>query len=254
MKRQILSFTFFLLCASPCFAGNHSFYNDSERGWYYFEQLHKKNPTATTSPLPREHVFQQLEAVQKELELRKATLVMKPTVENARDYISFQTKVFENASQVSRVWQMALLQHPELDSRIQHPISQQASQIKYDEDADKSKKKLEEFARHFTLILFFKESCRYCQAFNPVLASFAEQYQFKVQAISIDGSKNETFKTEYNQKLIEDLGIETTPTLIAYNAAHQLHIPVAFGFATTAELTRNILLVYDNITNFQGEQ
>ena len=90
------------------------FYQDYERGWYYFER-HNKPHYMQDFDIPT-----QLEIVQKELEYHKAKLVLYPTIENAREYMKYQQEVFEKASKVSQVWQAALLKYPELDSRIRH--------------------------------------------------------------------------------------------------------------------------------------
>jgi conjugal transfer pilus assembly protein TraF len=241
----------------------YNFYQDAERGWYYFEQSaaqfakrkDKSNRHHHGQPnienLQTLDTMQQLDLVQKELEYRKAQLVLYPTVENARHYISFQKSVFDNASKVSEVWQTALIQYPELDSRILHPVSEQAARIKHLEDNKKIEGQITEFARNFELILFYKSSCGYCHAFAPVLQALTKQYGFTLSAISLDGGEIEGIATINHHPLLLKLSkqsIETTPTLIAYNQANQIYLPVTRGFAPEEELRNNIIIIYRNIT------
>ncbi|MEY3106590.1 MAG: hypothetical protein RIT35_756 [Pseudomonadota bacterium] len=239
-----------------------SFYDDSERGWYYYESLKKKklkeqkeqDEKQVHSPKNSPQILQQLEQVQQILEIKKAKLVLEPTIENARDFMTYQKRVFDNADQVSKVWQEALLKYPELDSRIENPVDQQAIKIKYAEDDKTESRKINEFAQHFKLILFYKSDCKYCQAFNPILKEFVLKYNFKVTGLNLSqtgltpsGSTYGEFPVEHNRQLAEQLKIASAPMLVAVNLEHNLYIPIAQGYLPENELKRNVLLVYDNI-------
>lgn len=222
----------FILLANSAFAGK--FYQDSERGWYYYEHNRKKNKTENNfSKLP---IPEQLEHIQKELDNRKSQMVLYPTIENARNYIEFQNAVFENASQVSKVWQAVLLKYPEFDSRIKNPVNEQALRIKYEEEGKDTNKIINEFAGNFELLLFSSDSCSYCQAFMPIINGFASQHNFKMKILDL------------NNQLARDLDIQGTPTLIAYNQQNNIYLPVSRGLATIEDLTRNILIIYKSLT------
>jgi conjugal transfer pilus assembly protein TraF len=237
-------------------SARHSFYGDSERGWYYFEQKEEEAEPPKAHP----HLMQSfqdpqqaLEAFQKELETRKVTLVMRPTVENAKKYIEWQKNMMDNATEVSRVWQIALMRNPSLDSRLEHPIGQQAIQIRHDQKAESTKKKLQEFSRHFTLYVFVKDGCPYCAAFEPVLDAFAKEWGFQVKAIGLDGSRSAFFPTENAPAMVQELGIKNAPTVIAIHAPLKLALPLSVGFVSTEELVRNTIMLYDNIVDFKGD-
>jgi conjugal transfer pilus assembly protein TraF len=42
-------------------------------------------------------------------------------------------------------------------------------------------------ANHYALVTFFRSTCQYCQRFEPILAQFAQKYQFEVYPITTDG-------------------------------------------------------------------
>ena len=223
--RNYSSISILLLISTQAFG----FYQDYERGWYYFERNNKPSYTQEFD------VHTQLEGLQKELEYHKAKLVLYPTIENARKYMKYQQEVFEKASKVSQVWQAALLKYPDLDSRITNPVSEQAIRIKHSEDDRHNDVKIMEFAKNFELIFFYKNDCSYCQEFSPIINQFSTKYGFKIRAVSPE------------QELARKLKVEVTPTLFAYNHQNNIYLPVARGFATDEELKRNINLIYNNI-------
>ena len=214
------------------------FYEDSERGWYYYEQQQKKAASKTKqSQFQSLDVMGKLDMIKQELEYRKASLVIHPTLDNARKYIEFQNTVFNNASEVSRIWQVALLKYPELDNKVKNPINAKAIEIKHAEDSKDIDRKIIEFAKNFELILFKTESCSYCKAFMPVIVEFVSIYNFKILHLDI------------NSPIAGKLNVTSTPTLIAYNKQNNIYLPVARGFTSFDELKNNIILIYNNITN-----
>lgn len=229
----------FLLPATSV-AGSR-FYEDADRGWYNFEHLRKEEEQdkelnrETLSSLPP---TEQLKIVQQKLEHLKAKMVMQPTIENVRDYMVMQNKIFASSDKVSRAWQMALLKYPELANLEENPNTELGAKIKYQIDEANNKQKVQEFAEHFELIYFHQDNCRYCHSFAPVLKSLIEEYNFKLKLINI---------ADHSQ-LKAQLNITSTPTLIGYNRANDIYVPIAHGFVPLDNLTRNIVMVSDNIT------
>ena len=248
-----------------CLAEN-AFYNDRERGWYYHEDLEKpekkqaKNELTHTKlslqEMNADQVLETLASVQKEMQVRQARYTLEPNVENARNFLDYQQLMFKNSNQAGEAMQTALLKYPYLDPRIENPISQQAIKIKSVEFEKTNDLKIKEFAQHFKLLYFFKESCPYCQEFQPVLERLALNYSFDVEAISSDGKKLaslSTIPTRVDNSLTTKLNITTYPTIIAYNQQNNIYLPVSRGFLPTDDLKLNILHVYEHIVKLSME-
>jgi conjugal transfer pilus assembly protein TraF len=260
---------------SNCFALN-PFYENSERGWYYFEDLSeeekkvkkakedKKQPnenkpieknkiTTPLSEMDGNQVLETLSKVQKELQVRQARYVLEPTIKNTRSFLEYQQQMFENGTRASDAMASTLLKYPYLDPRIENPIADQAIKIKNLEQKEQDNKKIDEFASHFKFYYFFKGSCSYCKEFSPVLDRVAKTHNFKIEAISLDGSKSEKFTSKMNDKLVKNLKVENTPTLIGYNSANNIYVPIANGFMPENDLKLNIIHVYDHLINLTLE-
>lgn len=252
-----------VLLANAALAEN-KFYNDRERGWYYHEELDKKNkekpktkePKKSLREMDDDQVLSTLSAVQKEMQVRQARYTLEPTLENARDFLDYQRLMFKNGEQASEAMQTALLKYPYLDPRIDNPISEQGIKIKALETEQANDDKIKEFAQHFKLIYFFKEGCSYCLEFKPVLEKIVKDYDFKIEAINNDGIKPEGFliDTRRDDDLTRKLNITTYPTLIAYNAQNNIYLPISRGFMPSQDLKRNISHVYSHIVKLSMEE
>jgi conjugal transfer pilus assembly protein TraF len=191
--------------------------------------------------------------VSKELEAKKATLIMKPSVENAKEYIETQTRMFKRADEVSRVWQAALLKYPHLNPRIEAPMNQQAINIKKGIDEEKETEVIKQFAEDYGLIFFFRSDCKYCHAFAEILKVFAETYDFSVEAISMDGGEVAGFASKRDDNLVSKLEIKTAPALMAYSPSKGNIFPVAHGFMSLDELQKNALFVINLLNKHEAE-
>ena len=258
-----------IICALVVFLANsvlaeNAFYNDRERGWYYHEELDKKNKEKSKNKEPKkslremddDQVLSALSTVQKEMQVRQARYTLEPTTENARDFLDYQRLMFKNGEQASEAMQTALLKYPYLDSRIDSPISEQAIKIKKLETEQANDSKIREFAQHFKLIYFFKEGCSYCLEFKSVLEKTVKDYDFKIEAINSDGVKPEGFliDTRRDDDLTRKLKITTYPTLIAYNAQNNIYLPISRGFLPFQDLKNNINHVYSHIVKLSMEE
>jgi conjugal transfer pilus assembly protein TraF len=231
----------------------NEFYHDRERGWYYHEGL-KQEPELKTKKdkpllknMPSAKVLELLDNVQKEMKVRQARYVLEPTVETAKEFLEYQQAMFNNGSKASEAMQTALLKYPQLDPRIENPIAEQAIKLKEEQTTKENEHKIVEFAKHFKLYYFFKGSCPYCHQFQPVIERFAAKYGFKIEALSMDGTKLDSINTSSDQALAKRLQVQTTPTVIAYNLQNDIYVPIAHGFLPESDLTKNVVHVYDNI-------
>lgn len=261
ISRLVLISLLGLLGANSSLAIN-SFYNDSERGWYYRECINCETiekpkeaikPKKSLAEMSSKQVLDTLSSVQEELQVRQARFTLEPNVENARSFLDYQRLMFKNGTAAGEAMQTALIKYPHLDSRIENPISQQAIKIQTLEQDVTNDLKIKEFAQNFKFFYFFKSNCPYCHEFQPVLENIAINYGFEVEAISSDGAKLNAFPTRIDNGLTSKLNITTYPTIIAYNSKNDIYLPVSRGFLPESDLKLNILHVYAHLVKLSME-
>ena len=112
---------------------------------------------------------------------------------------------------------------------------------------------LKAIAKKVELFLFFKSDCNHCEVLEKHLARFADIYGFKVEAVSIDGTKSRYFKTHTNTELIEQLQLKEMPTVIAVTNDSSLRFELARGAVSVADLEDNSLLMAKYLETVVGQ-
>ncbi len=136
------------------------FYKGSKRGWFWFEQQEliksKKNQDANERNRTESTATEELNQFRKELDEAKATMIMRPNVDNTIKFIKYQNEMFFKADVVTANWQDALLVEPSLNIAREIPISASGAKIKSRNDAENNKELLKSFAKKFKLLFFYK--------------------------------------------------------------------------------------------------
>ena len=227
------------------------FYQENKRGWYWYEQQAKPEEQAKLAgnknknqPLEvNQTAVEELNQFKEELEERKATMIMRPSIENTREYIKYQNEMYSKAGKVSQNIRDVMLLYPELNIAREIPISDMGAKVRNRAEKVQNRQLLEQFARKFKLLFFYKASCPYCIPFAEVLEVFARRYGFKVASVAIDGKSIEKFPASGNAQLIEKFNINSTPALFGYSEGLGIAVPIAQGFLAIDELENNAVYV-----------
>ena len=226
------------------------FYQKNRRGWYWYEQAkpeyNKDKTTAselTSSDNQKQTGMEELNAFKEELEERKAKMIMRPSIENTREFIKYQNEMYSKADKVSENIREVMLIYPELNIARDIPISDTGIKIRNRTEKAQSKELLGQFARRFKLLFFYKGDCQYCITFGEVLEVFARRYGFKVSAVTTDGKSMEKFPASMKLDLIEKFNVSHTPALLAYSEELGIAVPISQGFLAIDELESNAVYV-----------
>lgn len=242
-----------LLCAvvsNVSFAGG--FFDDSQRGWFWYEQNQKKqtleeldkNQVESKSTTTASDAAAKLKAFQEEIETKKAEMIMYPSIENTRKFLEVQNQMFIRASEVSKTGQLAVLTNPELNLVAkEQPISQAGLKIARQEQTEKERQLLHKFAKQYKLLFFYSSKCSYCEQFSHVVEHYANKHGFKVASVTTDGNQLSNFPASYNQALIERFNVKSTPALFAFSEVRGVAVPIAHGFMALDLLEKNTVLV-----------
>lgn len=236
------------------------FLNDQRyRGWLWFEnkpitkdqstQTQGLNQAYQSTAITPEKARMEIEQFAKELEELKFVMLARPTPENVKAYRDKEKLMWTHAETLHDAWDMANLLYPEQRDLINNPVNVHGVKAKREIVAQEDGVKIRNLAKQFDLVLFFDNSCRYCQLLSPVLKSFGEKYGFNIDAISRNGAKHKYFKTANASGLIEKLGITGFPTVIAISHNSKTAFELIRGYVSISELEEYSLLAIKYLQN-----
>ena len=249
---KLVTILVFLILNNSTAMAYSDFYQKNNRGWYWFEENRKpkENRVDTTngSQTPHSSSLEELKEFQEELEGRKASMIMRPTIENTREFIKHQNEMFSKAGKVSQNMREVMLISPELNIAREIPISNEGVKIRKRAEKAKNIQLLNGLAKRFKLLFFYKSNCLFCKNFAPVIEVFAKRYGFKVASITLDGKNIEKFSARYDSALIEKFGVTQVPALFIYSEELKIAAPVMAGYGAIDELESNMFYVANKLS------
>jgi len=222
------------------------FLNHNYRGWFWFEENQKQEQTSPKITNP-DQAKQQIETFKAELEDLRYMMLADPTIENVKSYREKENEMFKNGVILAELWNMANFKYPDLLDNIKDPTNVYARKLKQKQDASTEEEKIRKFAKEFSLVLFFKKSCPYCKEFEPVLKNFVDKYKFSIEAISLDNSKSEYFKTSPMPKELKSLAINGVPMVIAVSNDSKIAFELVRGYVVMSQLEEYSLLAIKSL-------
>jgi conjugal transfer pilus assembly protein TraF len=141
------------------------------------------------------------------------------TVEAVADFWRLQDFARRKARAFAGVTQIAMLQHPELNSRSANPMVGDArADLTAQKDAQR-RAYLRAHANQFALVMFSRKSCGYCRIQWPILQRFREETGWQITLLDLDKRTD----------LKERFGIEVTPTTMLIRRESAQRMPIASG-------------------------
>jgi conjugal transfer pilus assembly protein TraF len=162
------------------------------------------------------------------------------TVEAVSDFWRLEDFARRKARAFAGVTQLAMLQHPELNSKSANPMVGDArDQLSAQKDAIR-RLYLRRHANEFALVMFSRQSCSYCRVQWPILQRFQEEMGWPVTEIDID--RRADLKQRY--------GIEVTPTTMLIRRASAQRMVVANGVEAYPNLAQ---MAYQAVRLLRGD-
>lgn len=245
---------------------NH-FYNEKEEGWFFYKdppkeeeieetlEVQKKNvfsPEETTEPnLPAIPVAKDDEAefgtvawIKANLEKAKETAIDNPTEENIERWALIQRLMMDKAENFTIAAQRVVQGNPLIDETIRRPANSFGVNA-IDTLALKNKNaRLAELAQKAGIWYFYSSTCPYCSKQSQVLRAFAEQYDFTILPISVDGGPdpaNIFHNFRINENQAQELQVRQTPSLFLASPENQ-PVAIARGLISFDEMRNNVLI------------
>lgn len=230
-------------CAQANDDGIMVYYHRHAEGWFWYHDPkpeEKPDEAEIKAPAPADSL-EVMAAFQKQIELAKARAILDPSDANMKAYLRLNRLAMSRAGEFAEAWQRAVWTTPALDTRLIHPVNDQAVQLFNDENLLLIDRFLFEIAQTHGLFFFFKGDCPFCHRFAPVLKAFAETYGFRVIPVSLDGGALLDFpRPRRNADIAERLRVDAVPAVFLVNPRDRSIHPVAFGYVSEAELKQRI--------------
>ena len=224
--------------------------NRKAEGWFWYEdrekeeELDKMVPQEYSTPLitkPSLTATEEMSLIRKELEERLNRAVLEPTENNVMAYMQMQQKWIYHSSQFSQAWLKNLLNHPQLDSRNDSPITQYGVQIQKQIVREKREKSIRSLAQSYGLFFFYEGKSKISQAFSFVVKEFAKKYDWQLFAISCDGVLIPGIENnQMDSGITQRLGVEIFPALFLVEPSRKSILPIAFGLSSVDQIEDNI--------------
>jgi conjugal transfer pilus assembly protein TraF len=233
-KGLILVLVIFVISSLTDALGVNKFYNESKRGWFWFEEDKKEEKVVITEEAAKLVIERQKE----ELDNARSLALASPTPENVAAYMRLEGKMWEQAKKLYHAQEMARFMYPELMSLDKNPVNVPGVRIKREIEEKTKKEKINLIGSKFSFVLFTKESCPYCEAFEPLLKDFATKYNLSIEAVG----ESKYFEIKNARGLAEKLNIKSTPTVIAVHNTKPIVFELTRGFMTFNELEEVFVL------------
>jgi conjugal transfer pilus assembly protein TraF len=249
LRRAIPLFVCFISLTCTFHAEAETYYDQHAVGWHWYRDpiRHPRNPLPPIQTDPVQQMRVERETVERALD----AAVLMPTRDNIKRYIVLQNQTSARASHFAKLWQVVLLQNPDLDYSIAHPTNQLAREVYLDQENSNEDAAIKKLAAHSGLFFFYRSTCPYCQRFAPILKDFSERYGITVVPITTDGIALPSFPHSH-----PDTGqsarfhVTVEPALFTVDPYSHQAVPVSYGLLSEGDLRKRILEIADH---FQGD-
>lgn len=150
------------------------------------------------------------------------------TVDAVADFWRLEDFARRKARAFAGLTQIAMLQHPELNSKSANPMvgDARAELTAYKDEV--RRRYLRAHASEFALVMFSRSTCGYCRVQWPIVQRFQDEMGWQVTLMDIDR------RPELGQRF----GVEVTPTTMIIRRNSQQRMVIAAGIEAYPNLTQ----------------
>lgn len=141
------------------------------------------------------------------------------TVDAVSDFWRLEDFARRKARAFAGVTQIAMLQHPELNSKSANPMVGDARDRLLASKDQTRRSYLRAHANEFALVMFSRSTCGYCRVQWPIVQRFQDETGWQVTLMDIDKRPD----------VGERFGVEVTPTTMVIRRNSQQRMVVATG-------------------------
>ncbi len=220
----------------------------AKQGYWWYEApkpkgTDDKDPEALTKPLippMRELATWTPPKIRKLIEQQRDYAATVLTVDAVADFWRLQDFARRKARAFAGVTQIAMLQHPELNSKSANPMVGDARSGLTAEKDGVRRAYLRSHAGEFALVMFSRTTCGYCRVQWPIIQRFQEEMGWQVTLVDL-GSRPEVGRR---------FGVEVTPTTMVIRRSSQQRMIIASGVEAYPNLSQ---MAYQAVRLLRGD-
>lgn len=227
----------FIVNGSTANAQDGTVKRPSKQGYWWYEapkladQDQKEDPDALkkpTIPPMKELATWTPPKIRKLIEEQRDYAATVLTVDAVSDFWRLQDFARRKARAFAGVTQIAMLQHPELNSKSANPMVGDArSELTAEKDTIR-RAYLRARANEFALVMFSRSTCGYCRVQWPIIQRFQEEMGWQVTLMDVDQRPD----------VKERFGVEVTPTTMLIRRNSRQRMVIASGVEAYPNLTQ----------------
>ncbi|SFG37062.1 conjugal transfer pilus assembly protein TraF [Novosphingobium sp. CF614] len=162
------------------------------------------------------------------------------TVDAVADFWRLQDFARRKARAFAGITQIAMLQHPELNSKSANPMVGDArSELTAEKDAIR-RSYLRAHGAEFALVMFSRSTCGYCRVQWPIIQRFQEEMGWQVTLMDVDRRPD----------VRERFGVEITPTTMVIRRGSAQRMIIASGVEAYPSLAQ---MAYQAVRLLRGD-
>ncbi len=217
-------------------------------GWHWYnepqpeeDEEEEKTPDVPLSQLPPNV---QMRLLQKLTETQLNTAILHPSAENVGKFLRLQQFWTNQASAFRQGGKKALLSYPELDYNLQY--SHYNSTVPAQLAADKARQveAIRSLTQQYGVFFFYRGNEPLDNLLATVVRDFANAQGVAIIPISMDGARSSAFPaSRMDSGQAQTMGVTHFPALFLVNPTTQEFKPLAYGFMTQDDLSKQFLNV-----------
>lgn len=230
------------------------FFNEKAKGWHWYQPAvgsdrqsdagsdmkDMSKPSEANKP---NKAVAELAEKRKVLEEAMAESIVRPTRQNVARVQKLQYQWINQSQRFSSVWMQNLIQNPELDATVKHPVTQFGIHIKKEEDQLKLEARVKSLSQNYGVFFIYQGNCKFCKGMAEVVKQFSEKYGWKVLGVSQDGSMLSEFpESKRDNGISQAWGIKGVPAVFVVNPETEQVIPIGHGLISLDQLEHNVIL------------
>lgn len=215
-------------------------------GWHWYNEPQDDDEIAPEPvqsgppPSPSEQKAQLQQATKEALD----TAILYPTPQNFKRYMTLQNFWTTKAGEFSQSAKQAMLMYPELDYNLQFSHYNGTVPAQLQADQQKQKAAIAKLTADHGLFFFYRGKEPRDSLLASVVKSFCDEHGLSLIAVSVDGTLSPALpQSRRDTGQAKRMDIRHFPALFLVNPTDESYQPVAYGFITPDDLSRQFLNV-----------
>jgi len=215
-------------------------------GWHWYNEPEDEDipepakAVVATATSPSEQKAQLQQATKEALD----TAILYPTPQNFKRYMTLQNYWTTKAGEFSQSAKQAMLMYPELDYNLQFSHYNGTVPAQLQADQQKQKAAIAKLTADHGLFFFYRGKEPRDSLLASVVKSFCDEHGLSLIAVSVDGTLSPALpQSRRDTGQAQKMGIRHFPALFLVNPTDESYQPVAYGFITPDDLSRQFLNV-----------